>query len=205
MARHGNSRKTDPLAQHQARRRALLLRQLTGRPAPAPGVPEERRMATERRAQTVWSMFYGGLRPRRRRLRRAGEDTRLLLDWHEPKVLYLAITILLMSCADALFTLNLLAAGGEEVNTLMRSLIENDIRAFLLAKIGLTAISVVLLVIAANREVMGGFSVRGVLKAICLGYATLLCYELYLLGWEATGVADELQRQALHALSVAVS
>jgi hypothetical protein len=180
------------------------MRQLTGRAGPAPGVPDERREPAERREHSAWSMLYGGLRPRRRQLRRVGDHARVLLDWHEPKVLYLAITILLMSCADALFTLNLLAVGGEEVNAIMRSLINEDIETFLFAKIGLTGVSVVMLVTAAHREVLGRFSVRSVLKFICLGYAALLCYELYLLGWEATGVADAMLRDALQALSAAL-
>jgi hypothetical protein len=143
-------------------------------------------------------MLYGGFRPRRRQLRRGRDRTLVLLDWHEPRVLYIAIAILLMSCADALFTLNLLAVGGEEVNVFMRSLIRADVQAFLFAKIGLTAVSVVTLVCAAHRDVLGVFSVRSVLKAMCLAYAALLAYELYLLGWEATGVADALLRDALH-------
>jgi hypothetical protein len=120
-----------------------------------------------------------------------------VLDWHEPRVFYIAIAILLMSCADALFTLNLLAVGGEEVNVFMRSLIRADVQAFLVAKIGLTAVSVVMLVGAAHRDVLGGVSVRSVLKCVCFAYAGLLCYELYLLGWEATGVADVLLRDVL--------
>jgi hypothetical protein len=198
------SRTVEGPLQRQQRRRALVMRQLTGRPVPAPGVPDERRKSAERRLHSVSSMLYGGFRPRRRQLRRAGDHTQVLLDWHDSRVFYLAIAILLMSCADALFTLNLLAVGGEEVNVIMRSLIHDDVQSFLTAKIGLTAVSVVMLVTAAHRHVRGWFSVRSVLKSVCFGYAALLCYELYLLGWEATGVADALLRDALRWLAAVI-
>jgi hypothetical protein len=134
--------------------------------------------------------MYGGLRPRRRHGRRASDVHRVLLDWHEPRVLYLALAILLMSCADALFTLNLLAVGGEELNVVMRLLLDQDVRWFLWAKIGLTACGLVVLVVAARRLFLGRVPVLWLMRAFCLGYVVLIGWELYLLGWHATSVGD---------------
>jgi len=126
-------------------------------------------------------MLYGGLRPRRRSGRRRDDHHRVLLDWHEPRVLYLSLGIVLMSCADALFTLNILAAGGEELNALMRWLISSDVQWFLGAKIGMTAAGVVLLAMAVNRRLLGRIRVLRLLQLFCVGYAALIGWELYLL------------------------
>ena len=148
------------------------------------------RRNTDRRCDSTWSFVYGGLRPRRRVSRRAGDQHRILLDWHEPRLLYMALAILLMSCLDALFTLNLLAAGGEELNAVMRVLLGRGVRWFLLAKIGLTGLSIVVLVIAARRLFLGRVPVLWVLRLLCVGYIVLIGWEFYLLGWHATAVGD---------------
>jgi hypothetical protein len=172
-------------------RSAAVLGQLTGRRGPAPGLLSERRGSADRRHHPTWSFVYGGLRPRRRAGRRTGDELRILLDWHEPRVLYLALAILLMSCADALFTLNLLAVGGAELNGVMLLLLGQGIRWFLWAKIGLTGLSIVMLVISARRRLLGRVPVLWLLRLFCAGYVVLIGWELYLLGWHATAVGDE--------------
>jgi len=138
--------------------------------AASPDTPAERREAADRRRHSAWSFLYGGVRPRR-----------IFLDWHEPRVLYLALAILLMSCADALFTLNLLAVGGEELNVVMRLLLERGTHWFLWSKIGLTAVSVVVLVAAARRRVLGRIPVLWLIKLCFAGYLLLIGWELHLL------------------------
>lgn len=141
----------------------------------------ERRSGGERRQHGLRSLLHGGLRPRRRAGRRRDDHHRMLLDWHEPRTLYLALAVVLMSCADALFTLNILAAGGEELNGFMRWLISSDVQWFLAVKIGLTGVGVVLLVTAANRRFFGSFRVLRLLQLFCAGYLALMGWELYLL------------------------
>jgi len=147
----------------------------------------ERRQQPDRRRHSLKSFLTGGLRPRRRVGRRAGDHHRILLDWHEPRLLYLALGVVLMSCADALFTLNILAGGGEELNGAMRHLIDGDTGRFLAIKIGATGASVVLLVTLANRRFLGRIPVVRLLQLFCGGYAVLMVYEIYLLnritGW----------------------
>ena len=141
----------------------------------------ERRAETDRRSHSLRSFAYGSLRPRRRVGRRDGDDSRIFLDWHEPRVLYMALAILLMSCIDALLTLNILTAGGREVNGLMDWLIGNDVSWFLGVKIGVTGLGVSMLVVAVNRHLLGLVPVIRILHACCIGYALLISWELYLL------------------------
>jgi hypothetical protein len=144
------------------------------------GLPTAERRASERRSHSIWSFTYGGFRPRRRVGRRNGDHERIHLDWHEPRVLYLVLAIVLMCCADALFTLNLMAIGAEEMNVLMGTLIAQDVERFLAVKIGVTGISVVLLAFAARRQFLVVIPVFRVLQTFCAGYFALLLWELWL-------------------------
>lgn len=159
---------------------ALVLGQLTGNPGPAPGVSECRRRLSDRRRRSLGGFFYGNFRPRRRGVRRSDEHHRILFDWHEPRVLYVALAVLLLSCTDALFTLNLLLLGANEANVFMDSLLARGVDAFLAIKISLTACSVVLLVGVARRRFLGLFPVIRLLQLVCIGYLLLIAYELWL-------------------------
>ena len=147
---------------------------------PLPADADERRDSGDRRQRPVRSFVYGNFRPRRRAHRRSDDDHRFVFDWHEPRILYVVVSILLLSCADALFTLNLLTLGAEEANFLMDSLLAVSVDKFLTVKISLTAVSLILLGVAAKRHFMGWFRVERILHVICFGYAVLIVYELYL-------------------------
>jgi len=158
----------------------LVLAQLTGNRGPAPGLVASRRSGEDRRRSSLSAFVYGNFRPRRRGVRRDDDQHRFLFDWYEPRVLYLALAVLLLSCTDALFTLNLLLLGAHEANAFMDSLLTDGIDAFLSVKIGMTAISVVMLVAAANRKFLGLFRVERLLQLICVGYLILIGYEIWL-------------------------
>jgi hypothetical protein len=158
------------------------LRQGAELTAVADGLPGgERRAGDDRRTHSLLSFTYGGLRPRRRLGRRDGDEHRIFLDWHEPRVLYLALAILLMSCLDALLTLNILTVGGRELNGLMDWLIRSDVAWFIGVKIGVTGLAISLLVVAVNRHLLGVVPVIRILQLVCLGYLLLMAWELYLL------------------------
>ena len=146
----------------------------------SPAAGHERRDVSDRRQRPIHSFLYGNFRPRRRAYRRTGDDHRFVFDWHEPRMLYLVVTILLLSCLDALFTLNLLTIGAEEANFLMNALLEQSVDKFLSVKISLTGVSLVLLAVAAKRHFMGWFRVERLLHVICVAYVSLIAYELYL-------------------------
>jgi hypothetical protein len=154
--------------------------QSTSNNGPVHDQPAERRQVINRR-DGVWRAFlYGNFRPRRRVSRRTADEHHFLFDWHEPRILYLALGILLLSCTDALFTLNLLEAGANEGNTVMASMLDQSVDRFLAVKIGVTAFSLVLLVVAARRKLFRSFSVEHLLQAFCAGYVLLIGYEIYL-------------------------
>lgn len=144
------------------------------------GLDDDRRGSADQRGRPIRSFLYGNFRPRRRAHRRGEDDHRFVFDWHEPRVLYLALSILLLSCVDALFTLNLLHFGAEEANFLMDALLGQSVDQFLMVKIGLTAISLIFLVVSAQRHFMGWFRVERLLQLICIGYFGLIAYEIYL-------------------------
>jgi hypothetical protein len=158
-----------------------VLSQLTGGEMIAPGVLVDRRQNDGRRKRSIRSLIRGNMRPRRRLSRRHDDQNLLLLDFYEPRMIYLAIAILLLSCTDAFFTLNLLGAGAEEVNLVMKALLNRSVGSFLWVKIAMTGGSVILLVVLAQRRFMGWFRVVRVMEAACLGYAALIVYEIVLL------------------------
>lgn len=160
----------------------IVIGQLTGERGPAPGGADCRREKGEdRRKQRVWAFIYGCFHPRRRAHRREQDDHHWHTDWHDSGLLYLALAIVLMSCMDALFTLNLLAVGGEELNLFMKFMIEDNVDRFLMTKIGLTSAGVVVLVAASRYKMLGIVPVRRMLQLICAGYCVLIAHELILL------------------------
>ena len=159
----------------------VVLSQLTGCEMVAPGVLADRRKNDGRRKRSIRSLIRGNLRPRRKLSRRHDDQNLLLLDFYEPRMIYLALAIVLLSCTDAFFTLNLLGSGAEEVNVVMKAVLDRSVGSFLWVKMALTGGSVILLVVLAQRRFMGWFRVVRVLEVACLGYAALIVYEIVLL------------------------
>lgn len=164
-----------------ARKSQLVLSQLCGVRMVSPGVIHDRRHSTDRRRFTVWSVIYGGFRPRRRSVRREVEHSVPVVDWHDTHLLAVAIGILLLCCADAFLTLNLLALGAQEANPVMAKLIYLDVTLFTAVKMGVTSLGVVVLVLLSRYRVFGRFRVVTTLYVALVGYAALILYELTLL------------------------
>lgn len=140
----------------------------------------ERRTPTDRRSRILRALFYGSLKPRRRNTRRDADAGAASVDWHQAHWLAVAILILILSCADAFFTLTLLANGAYEANPFMASLLEGSGDWFVFAKIGLTSLGVVLLTVFARMRAFGRITVGGVLYAVLCMYVTLVAYEYWL-------------------------
>ncbi len=161
----------------------LVLGQLTGNKGPAPGLLKDRRtVRNRRREKSIHAFLYGNFRPRRRNSRRKADEHQYIFDWHEPHLLYTALAIVLLSCTDALFTLNLLNIGAVEANAVMNTALEVGVEQFLGIKISMTIISVLALVFSARRQFMGRFQVIRILQVICVGYVALIAYEIFLVG-----------------------
>ena len=142
----------------------------------------ERRLAGgDRRQQSINSLIYGSLHPRRRANRRVEDDQRYLVDVYDAGLVMVSLAIVLMSCLDAFFTLKLLSMGASEINYLMDVLIKADVRSFLTVKLLATCTGVVFLTAMARYRLLGVLQVRRVLEFLCGIYACLIIWELFLL------------------------
>jgi hypothetical protein len=140
----------------------------------------DRRTTLDRREGGVRAFVYGNFRPRRREGRRVTDEHLYLFDWYEPRVFYVILAVLLLSCIDALFTLNLLTLGATEANFIMAAMLEYGIADFLAAKISLTAVSLVLLAAVVRRRFYRSLSVEHLLQALFAIYVCVIIYEIYL-------------------------
>ena len=140
----------------------------------------ERRRTGDRRELTLRSFLQGGITPRRRNGRRAGEQ-HLPIDWHEPYLLFLSLMILLLSVADAFLTLTLIMGGAQEANPLLAFILRDHPEWFATVKMVLTGTGVVVLVAMARSRVFRVMRVGSVLQALFVGYVALIAYEWWLL------------------------
>jgi hypothetical protein len=151
-------------------------------PAPRP----ERRVApTDRRCRLVYSLFYGGLRPRRRTGRRASDRHRPIIDWHGPGLLASAVLVLVLCVVDAFLTLWLITEGAIEANPLMAPLIQGDVRSFAITKLALTGVGIVMLVAIARFRLFRRIRVGSLVHTILFAYLVLISYELALIAQSA--------------------
>jgi hypothetical protein len=140
----------------------------------------ERRCCIDRR-NVGWRTFVqGGLTPRRRGGRRAGESDQLI-DWHEPHLLALALSILLLSVADAFLTLTLMMNGAQEVNPVLDYVLATAPELFAAVKMGLTGAGVVVLVAIARATVFRLIKASSILHGCLLVYLTLIAYEWWMI------------------------
>lgn len=160
------------------------LSQSVNRDAVAPGLSAavyvERRSGIDRRRMTLRSFLRGGLTPRRRGGRRAGEH-HLPIDWHEPYLLFLSLMILLLSVADAFLTLTLIIGGAQEANPLLAFILRDHPELFAAVKMGLTGTGVLVLVAMARSRLFRILPVGAVLQGLFVCYVALIAYEWWLL------------------------
>jgi hypothetical protein len=141
----------------------------------------ERRSGYDRRRLGIRCFLQGGLTPRRRSGGRRREDRDVLVDWHEPHLLFLAIGILLLSVTDAFLTLTLLSAGAYEANPVMNWVLQHQPQLFAAVKMTLTGAGVLVLVACARVTVFRIIRVSSVIRGCLFIYAGLIAYECWLL------------------------
>lgn len=141
---------------------------------------DRRLSGPDRRRLSLRSFLKGGMTPRRRGGRRAGEH-HLPIDWHEPYLLFLSIMILLLSVADAFLTLTLIMGGAEEANPFLAFVLADHPELFALVKMMLTGGGVVVLVAVARARLFRLMSVGTVLQGVFVAYVALIAYEWWLL------------------------
>jgi hypothetical protein len=140
----------------------------------------ERRSVGDRRQMSLRSFLKGGVTPRRRGGRRAGEH-HLPIDWHEPYLLFLALTILLLSVADAFLTITLIMGGAQEANPFLAFILEDHPKLFAGVKMALTGGGVLVLVAVARARLFRIMRVGFLLQGIFVAYVALIAYEWWLL------------------------
>ena len=143
-------------------------------------VRERRARGDDRRRTTLRTFLQSGFTPRRRGGRREGEY-HLPIDWHEPYLLFLAVTILLLNVADAFLTLTLLTVGAREANPVIAFVLDEYPRLFAVTKMGLTGVGVLVLVAVARARLFNVMRAGSLLHAVLVGYTTLIAYEWWLL------------------------
>ena len=110
--------------------------------------PAEKRNVEDRRKRKIPPVKYLLFGGRRTRIRRNKDKQELVLvDRYNPKLLIMAVSILILSIGDGLFTLYLMDHGAKEINPIMDYFIEVSPWAFLFVKFTLTSCALICILI----------------------------------------------------------
>lgn len=142
----------------------------------------ERREGTDRRHHTWRTLTYCGLRGRGRRRHARRRDHSYYLDRYDHRLVLTGLLVLLLSCADALFTLTLLNKGAYEANYLMAQLLAIGDKPFVITKVTITAAGVLFLLMHAHFRILRITSGKRMLQFLAGVYSLLIAWELLLLG-----------------------
>jgi hypothetical protein len=137
----------------------------------------DQRALADRRSFSWRTVVYGFTRSRRRDIRRADDSEVLFLDWHHPWLFFLSVGIMLMSCLDAVMTLELIQRGMIEVNPVMAAMLAQGTTAFAASKMAMTGTSILTLVFLAKARFLNRFRAGLFLTFFFSAYACLICYE----------------------------
>lgn len=138
----------------------------------------ENRVLADRRSFSWRTVIFGFLRSRRHANRRDDETEVIFMDWHHPWLFFLAVGTMLLSCADAFLTLQLLSRGMIEANPVMNSLLGHSTQAFAATKMAMTGVSILMLVFMAKARFMDRVRTGIFLTVFFTAYACLVCYEV---------------------------
>jgi len=141
----------------------------------------ERRHNDDRRNYGLRTFWRCLMDPRRYNGRRR-EDRRFpLMDTFDSTAMCLAVALMILSITDAVLTLNILAAGGEEVNPVMNHMLGYGTFAFVASKMLMTALPLTALTAAGNLIVYNFVRVRTLTATLVGLYCGLIVYELIIL------------------------
>lgn len=141
------------------------------------------RRSRDRRSFGFSTLVCGSLHCRRRGARRSSDAHTVYVDWYEPRLLYITLSVLVLSSVDAAMTLNLLQHGSIELNPFMGLLIEQNVSLFVYTKLMITGASLVFLVMHVNFRLFRYIRIIYCLVASLVVYLVLVAYELVLLGY----------------------
>lgn len=135
------------------------------------------RTAHDRRSFSWRTVYFGFMRSRRHDVRRERDTDVLFLDWHHPWLFFLAVGIMIMSCADAFMTLQLLERGMVEANPVMAAILGQGTTAFAVSKMAMTGTGILTLVFLAKARFLNRMRIGLFLTLFFSMYACLVCYE----------------------------
>lgn len=138
----------------------------------------EERTDDERRFFSWRTVVFGFMRSRRLKNRRTADDDVTFLDWHHPWLFFLATGTMLLSCADAFLTLQLLDRGMIEANPLMRMILGQSTLLFTSTKMAMTGFGILVLVFLAKVRFLNRIRTGILLTVFFSCYASLVCWEL---------------------------
>lgn len=144
----------------------------------ASGAISEQRVGVDRRQFSWRTVAYGFALSRRHAHRRVADEAVIFLDWHHPWLFFLATGTMLLSCADAFLTLQLLDRGMIEANPVMRAIMAHGTTAFTSTKMAMTAVGILVLVFLAKARFLNSIRTGLFLTTFFSCYACLVCYEL---------------------------
>jgi hypothetical protein len=132
----------------------------------------------DRRGFSWRTVAYGFTLSRRHTHRREEDYEVIFLDWHHPWLFFLATGTMLLSCADAFLTLQLLDKGMIEANPVMNAVMSHGTATFTSTKLAMTAFGIFVLVFLAKAQFLNRFRTGLFLTTFFSFYACLVCYEL---------------------------
>jgi hypothetical protein len=125
-------------------------------PPPANPAASEKRSGTDRRRGTFPALSFLVSGGRRRQVRRAHDQRRIvILDRYPAGLLVVILGILFLSLTDAFLTLNLIEHGASEINPVMAYFLEKGPILFTVVKYGLTSMAVIIFVLVKNSTIRG--------------------------------------------------
>lgn len=113
--------------------------------------------------------------------RMADRDRIVVFDRYRPSLVILALTVMALSLLDAVLTLTLIAQGAHELNPVMRYYLTHGPRVFLLVKYGMTALSVLIIVVAYETITTRYRLCAGILPICAATFGGVVIWEVYLL------------------------
>lgn len=142
----------------------------------------ERRSSQDRRQNHIAFFKLVLCKGKRCSLRRAEDCKQItVLDQYDTSLLICALVVVGLSMVDAALTLTLLKHGAVEVNPVMRYCIELGLGPFVIAKYGLTAIPLVVMVMLSASSFLR-FHIGSLLLLFSgLAFGAVVIWELHIL------------------------
>ena len=143
----------------------------------------------DRRKHKLRSFLYSFFKRQRKQIRRLGDESKdIYVDIHEPITVIIFTATLFFCVTDAILTLFIISEGGEEVNPLMKYLLDSDVMLFFWAKFLLTSLGMLFLVSHKYFTFYRRISGNHILYSVFTMYFALISYEVILLTYTIPGV-----------------